>query len=71
MKVRLTHKYSDVINGVDLTQVRTGDTIDLTEKDACTLIAEGWASPVLEGGSSDRYLAHDRREKRRPRAKKR
>jgi hypothetical protein len=57
MKVRLTQKLSELINGVDLSKAHTGDTLDLTEKDARTLIAEGWAEYV--GGSPGRDRAHD------------
>lgn len=60
MKVRLTRKFSELINGVDLSQVHAGDTLELSPRDAQTLIAEGWASPVLEGGATARDRAHDR-----------
>ena len=62
MKVRLTCKLSEVINGVDLSNAREGDTLDVSPRDALLLIAEGWASPVFQ----ERDKAHDR-----PRRKKR
>ena len=72
MKVRLTQKLSELINGVDLSKAHTGDTLDLTEKEARTLIAEGWASPLYEGGVPDRDRAHDKpRGRRTPGRKKR
>ena len=69
MKVRLTQKLAELINGVDLSKAHTGDTLDLTEKDARTLIAEGWA--VYETGEQGRDRAHDiPRGKRAPGRKK-
>jgi hypothetical protein len=69
MKVRLTQKLSELINGVDLSKAHAGDTLDLTEKDARTLIAEGWA--VYEMGEQGRDRAHDKvRGKRAPGRKK-
>ena len=56
MKVRLTSKLSELINGVDLSNAREGDVLDLSPRDALVLIAEGWASPVYQ----DRSNAHDR-----------
>jgi len=58
MKVRLTQKLSELINGVDLSKAHTGDTLDLTDRDARTLIAEGWAEYV--GGNPGRDQAHDK-----------
>jgi hypothetical protein len=45
MQVRLVRKLADRVNGVDLTRFAIGDTIDLPERDARMLIAEGWAVP--------------------------
>lgn len=58
MKVRLTRKLAQLINGVDLSKATAGDTLDLTEKEARTLIAEGWA--VYDNGASGRDRAHDK-----------
>ena len=41
--VRLTRKYADVIDGVDLSHAHVGDRLDLSPHDAEVLIAEGWA----------------------------
>ena len=46
--VRLTHKYAQVINGVDLSQRKVGDRLPLPARDARMLIAEGWAESVAE-----------------------
>jgi hypothetical protein len=43
--VRLTRKYSEAIDGVDLSQSKVGDRLRLSERDASLLIAEGWATP--------------------------
>jgi len=67
VRVRLTRKLSERIDGVDLSGAREGDTLELSPRDALILIAEGWASPVYEiRRRSVRDRAHDR-----PRKKKR
>ena len=74
MKVRLTRKLSELINGVDLSKVHIGDTLDLSNRDALTLIAEGWAAPIMDAPPErDRASDHasgwnrarDRRRKKR------
>jgi hypothetical protein len=57
MKVRLTRKFAELIDGIDLSHAKQGDTLDLSARDALTLIAEGWAAPVP---SSHRAVAHER-----------
>jgi hypothetical protein len=52
VKVRLTRKYADTLNGIDLSNVHAGEEILLSQGDAEILIAEGWAAPIVE--------AHDR-----------
>lgn len=42
--VRLTRKYAEMINGVDLAGYEVGDILRLPSRDAALLIAEGWAS---------------------------
>ena len=46
LKVRLTHKLANTLDGVDVSHVNVGDTLDLPTKEARTLIVEGWAEPV-------------------------
>lgn len=48
MKVRLTRKFAEVINGVDLSRSATGNVLDLPSPDARLLILEGWAVAVDE-----------------------
>ncbi len=45
MKVRLTRKYAESIDGVDLQGRRPGDVFDLRPGDARLLMAEEWAVP--------------------------
>ena len=47
MRVRLTRKLANEIDGVDVSHARVGDVLDLREPQAQLLIAEGWA--VQEG----------------------
>ena len=57
MKVRLTRKFADLINGIDLSKADTGEMLDLTDREARLLLAEGWAE--YEGGSQPRAHAHE------------
>ena len=41
--VRLTRKYAETIDGVDLSARHVGDRLPLTVQEANLLIAEGWA----------------------------
>ena len=52
MRVRLTRKFSDSINGVDLSHRHVGEVIDLPRHDAELLIAEGWALPADKSASA-------------------
>ena len=65
MKVRLTRKLSETINGVDLSRARIGQELVLPVRDARLLIAEGWASPlplgVPEESTARRQLPRKRR----------
>ena len=68
MKIRLTRKFAEVINGVDLSKAHEGETLDLSEREAEILLAEGWAE--YAGGAQPRERAHeahrDRNAPRRP-----
>ena len=52
MKVKLVKKLADVLNGVDLTKVGVGDTLDLKSHQAVLLIREGWAESVEESSTN-------------------
>jgi hypothetical protein len=45
MKVRLTKKLAECIDGVELSNHRVGDILDLPPTDARLLLAEEWAVP--------------------------
>lgn len=45
MRIRLTRKFAELIDGIDLSRRRVGDVIDIPVHDARTLIAERWAVP--------------------------
>jgi hypothetical protein len=51
--VRLTRKYADSIDGIDLSQRQVGDRLPLPLRDARMLIAEGWAEPVASQEQRD------------------
>jgi hypothetical protein len=46
MLIRLTRKFSEAIDGIDLSHRAVGDRFDLSSHDAALLIAEGWAAAV-------------------------
>jgi hypothetical protein len=46
MKVRLTRKLAESIDGVDLSHKRVGRIINVGRHDAQLLIAEGWGAPA-------------------------
>jgi hypothetical protein len=46
MRIRLTRKFALTLNGVDLSKIAVGEEIDLPERSANILIAEGWAEPL-------------------------
>jgi hypothetical protein len=72
MCVRLTRKYADLIDGVDLSSAHVGDRIDLSRHDAEVLIAEGWAEAAARGRRqpADRAVAAEKPPRRRQTAKK-
>jgi hypothetical protein len=45
-KVRLTRKFADRLDGVDLSRAQAGEQIEVTQHEAELLIAEGWAVPA-------------------------
>ena len=45
MRIRLTKKFANVLNGVDLTQASVGRLMTVSDRDGEMLIAEGWAVP--------------------------
>jgi len=61
MRVRLTRRFAECVDGIDLSQHRVGDFLDLSPHDADLLIAEGWAT--AEASANERAHA-SRREPR-------
>ena len=49
LKVRITRKFAEFIDGVDLSTKRVGDVIEVPVRDAKLLIAENWAVNVSKG----------------------
>lgn len=63
--VRLTRKYANVLDGVNLSGHDVGDRLTLPSRDAQLLIAEGWADPDARRESDlIRTAARDRRRSR-------
>jgi hypothetical protein len=46
MRVRLTVKLAEMVEGVDLSHCAEGDVVELSEDDATLLIRGGWAERV-------------------------
>jgi hypothetical protein len=61
--VRLTRKYADMIDGVDLREAKVGDRLNLPVHAAEVLVAEGWAVKI-------RATAADGSTRRKPRAQR-
>lgn len=59
--VRLTRKFAEQIDGVDLSRNRVGDLLDLPVRDARMLILEGWAAPCERTGSRGPHQQKTRR----------
>ena len=43
MRVRLTRKLAERVDGIDLTGRRVGDVLELPDREALCLMSEGWA----------------------------
>ena len=50
MLVRLTLKLANHMDGIDVSHIREGDLIELSDTDAALLIAEGWAKQAGGNG---------------------
>jgi hypothetical protein len=46
VRIRLIKKLSNLLNGVDLSQVAVGNCFDLPAREARMLIYEGWAEQI-------------------------
>jgi len=63
MKVRLTRKFADLINGIDLSKAHAGETRELSDREAGILLAEGWAEYA---GRSSRATARTEMPRKSP-----
>jgi|RhiMethySRZTD1v2_1073278.scaffolds.fasta_scaffold11957_1 hypothetical protein len=61
MKVRLTKKLAERIDGINLGASRVGDVLELSEPEARLLIAEDWATPRERRREQSPNIQHDRR----------
>jgi hypothetical protein len=62
MRVRLTRKLAEHIDGVDLTQHRVGDYLELPPSEARLLIAEAWATDEERRRRRTAWCGADRRD---------
>ncbi len=46
MRIRLTRRLANRIDGIDVTARRVGDMFDVTRHDGDLLVAEGWAVEI-------------------------
>jgi hypothetical protein len=46
MRICLTRKLALFLDGIDVSKLNVGDEIDLPDRSASLLVAEGWAEPV-------------------------
>ena len=53
IRVQLIRKLANRLNGVDLTAYAVGQVVDLPERAASILLAEGWALPIQTAVASD------------------
>ena len=63
IRVRLTRKFAQIINGLDLSRARAGEEMELSPRDAEMLVAEGWASLIDRADDRPKRRA---RKSRRP-----
>ena len=54
MKVRLTRKLAQILNGVDVTRVHEGELLELSPRDAGLLLAAEWAVPAESVQTTER-----------------
>jgi hypothetical protein len=64
VRLKLTRKLAEMLDGVDLSRVNEGDVVDLSTRDARCLIAEGWAVAV-EATEGPQGRAEDRPPRKR------
>jgi len=73
MRIQLTRKLANAIDGVDLSRKRVGKVINVARHDAQLLIAEGWGLPadsIGERRADRRDRADEISRPRKPRRRK-
>jgi hypothetical protein len=60
MRVRLTRKLAECIDGVDISSYHVGDVLDIASREAWLLVAEQWAIP--ERRTANRPVFFERRQ---------
>lgn len=68
VRVRLTRKLANSIDGIDLRKVKAGDVVDVSPDEARILIAEGWGRA---DDSEQKHAPKKGKEKRGKRPSKR
>jgi hypothetical protein len=58
MHVRLTRKFAEVLNGLDLSTFRVGDVMELSTPMGTMLLDEGWAEPAPSPEPRNRSASH-------------
>ena len=51
IRVRLTRKLAERLNDIDLSGRTVGDVLELSDRHAMILLAEGWAE-IVDGGAA-------------------
>jgi hypothetical protein len=59
MRVRLTRRFADQIDGVNLAGCEVGDLLDLPPAETRLLLAEEWAVPDSEASARPRHRPDD------------
>ena len=61
IRIQLTRKLANCLDGINVSGCAVGDVLDLPERSAAMLIAEGWAMAVQAGALplAARALPHD------------
>jgi hypothetical protein len=48
IRIRLTRKLAAVLNGIDVSSLQVGDTLELPDSAAERMIAERWAERIVD-----------------------
>jgi hypothetical protein len=62
--VRLTRKLANFLNGLNVTDVRVGDVIELPQAKAMMLVTEGWAEQVSDHTPTERLSPAHQQQRR-------